>query len=254
MVFDGSTKNLLMNYASIRNYYWDFKDNYAVLKRFSSLWVKTTADFEFSANIIREYPQLTENLDMSAYSFKQYFAEVDNANSYTLSPAETITYTDVNNKEVNFYKFLFKGLGLTDLTGQPLIAKDIIKTVEDAITVVPVNFNSYENTITIANDDKVSIGEVFVEDNTLNPYSSSDSFIIDRAQILAKWFGSKKYSMELNSLSNVALETGDLVTVPTNLFNGDERVIKKAIVVGIELEYNGALKQKTLLHEVDSNV
>ena len=56
--------------------------------------------------------------------------------------------------------------------------------------------------------------------------------------------------MELKSLANVALETGDLVTVPTNLFNGDERVIKNAVVVGIELEYNGALKQKTLLHEV----
>ena len=139
------------------------------------------------------------------------------------------------------------------LTGQPLIAKDAISTGE-SITVAPVNFNSYENTITIDNENKVSVGEVFVEDNTLNPYSSSDSFIIDRANILAKWFGSKKYSMELNSLSNVALETGDLVTVPTNLFNGDERVIKKAIVVGIELEYNGALKQKTLLHEVDSNV
>ena len=248
VVFDGSTKNLLMNYASIRNYYWDFDENCAVLKRFADLNVKTTADFEFSANIIREYPQLTENLDMSAYSFKQYFAEVDNANSYTLSPAETITY-----KGLTFYKFLFKGLGLANLIGQSLIAKDAIRTSGDAITVAPVNFNSYENTITIDNKDKVSIGEVFVEDNPLNPYSSSDSFIIDRAKILAKWFGSKKYSMELNSLSNVALETGDLVTVPTNLFNGDERVIKKAIVVGIELEYNGALKQKTLLHEVDSN-
>lgn len=32
IVFDGSTKNLLMNYASIRNYYWDFENNYAVLK------------------------------------------------------------------------------------------------------------------------------------------------------------------------------------------------------------------------------
>ena len=148
---------------------------------------------------------------------------------------------------------MFKGLGATDLTGQTLIAKDIIIN-HDSITVAPVNSNSYENTITIANKDKVSIGEVFVEDNPLNPYSSSDSFITDRAQILAKWFGSNKYSMELNSLSNVALETGDFVTVPTNLFNGDERVIKKAIVVGIELEYNGALKQKTLLHEVDSNV
>ena len=91
-----------MNYASIRNYYWDFENNYAVLKSFADLNVKTIADFEFSTNIIREYPQLTENLDMSAYSFKQYFAEVDEESSYTLSPAEIITY-----KGANFYKFLF---------------------------------------------------------------------------------------------------------------------------------------------------
>ena len=245
IVFDGSTKNLLMNYASIRNYYWDFENNYAVLKSFADLNVKTIADFEFSTNIIREYPQLTENLDMSAYSFKQYFAEVDEESSYTLSPAETITY-----KGANFYKFLFKGLGVPNSeSGYSIssVAKDTIDTV-NSITVAPVNFNSYENAITIDN-----IGEVFVEDNPLNPYSSSDSFIVDRANILANWFGSKKYSMALNSLSNVALETGDLVTVPTNLFNGDTRVVKNAIVVGIELEYNGALKQKTLLHEVNGN-
>ena len=245
IVFDGSTKNLLMNYASIRNYYWDFENNYAVLKSFADLNVKTIADFEFSANIIRQYPQLTENLDVSAYSFKQYFAEVDEESSYTLSPAETITY-----KGANFYKFLFKGLGVPSSDSEfsiSNVAKDTIDIV-NSITVAPVNFNSYESSITIDN-----VGEVFVEDNSLNPYSSNDSFIVDRANILANWFGSKKYSMVLNSLSNVALETGDLVTVPTNLFSGENRIEKTAVIVGIELQYNGALKQKTLLHEVSSN-
>ena len=245
IVFDGSTKNLLMNYASIRNYYWDFENNYAVLKSCADLNVKTIADFEFSANIIRQYPQLTENLDVSAYSFKQYFAEVDEESSYTLSPAETITY-----KGANFYKFLFKGLGVPSSDSKfsiSSVAKDTIDIV-NSITVAPVNFNSYESSITIDN-----VGEVFVEDNSLNPYSSNDSFIVDRANILANWFGSKKYSMVLNSLSNVALETGDLVTVPTNLFSGENRIEKTAVIVGIELQYNGALKQKTLLHEVSSN-
>lgn len=248
IVFDGSTKNLLMNYASIRNYYWDFENNYAVLRKLSSLVEKNADDviFNFSNNIIREYPQLTENLDMSAYSFKQYFAEIDKASEYTLSPSETITY-----KGAKLYKFLFKGLGVpSSSSGYSIsnVAKDTINNVNN-INVAPVNFNSYENSIIIDN-----VGEVFVEDNPLNPYSSSDSFIVDRANALSHWFGSKKYSMELNSLSNVALETGDLVTVPTNLFNKDKRVIKNAIVVGIELEYNGALKQKTLLHEVEVNI
>jgi hypothetical protein len=243
IVFDGSTKNLLMNYASARNEYWDFENNYAVLKSFLGINLNNRpAVFEFSSNIIKEYPQLTENLNVSTYSFKQYFAEVDEENSYTLSPAETITY-----KGANFYKFLFKGLGIpSSSSGFSIssVAKDAIDTV-DSITVSPVNLNSYENSITIDN-----VGEVFIEDNPLNPYSSSDTFADRRALYIADWFGSKKYSMVLNSLSNVALETGDLVNVPTNLFNGDTRVVKNAVVVGIELEYNGALKQKTLLHEV----
>jgi hypothetical protein len=145
---------------------------------------------------------------------------------------------------------LFKDLGVPNSSSGfsiSSVAKDTIDTA-NSITVAPVNFNSYENSITIDN-----VGEVFVEDNPLNPYSSSDSFIVDRANILANWFGSKKYSMALNSLSNVALETGDLVTVPTNLFSGENRIDKTAVVVGIELQYNGALKQKTLLHEVVSN-
>lgn len=245
IIFNNSTKNILMNYASIRNYYWDFENNYAVLKSFADLNTKTIADFEFSSNIIKEYPQLTENLDMSAYSFKQYFAEVDEENSYTLTPAETITY-----KGATFYRFLFKDLGVPSSTSGysiPNVAKDTIDTVTN-ITVAPVNFNNYENTISLDN-----VGEVFVEDNPLNPYSSSDSFVIDRANILSKWFGSKKYSMSLNSLSNVAIETGDLVKVPTNLFDGENRIDKFAIVVGIELTYNGALKQKILLHEVGTN-
>lgn len=245
IVFDGSTKNLLMNYASIRNYYWDFESNYAVLKSFADLNTKSLVDFEFSTNIIKEYPQMTENLDMSAYSFKKYVAEVDEGNSYTLSPAEITTY-----KGVQVYKFLFKGLGVpSSSSGYSIssVGKDTIDKV-NSITVSPVNFNSYENSITI---DRV--GEVFVEDNPLNPYSPTDSFIADRANIISNWFGSKKYSMELNSLSNVALETGDLVSVPTNLFNGNTRIFKNATVVGIELEYNGALKQKTLFHEVNSN-
>ena len=245
IVFDGSTKNLLMNYASTRNYYWDFEENCAVLKSFADLNVKTIADFEFSTNIIREYPKLTENLDISSYSFKYYLTGDDWENKYTLSPSETITY-----KGVKLYKFLFKGLGVpSSSSGYSIssVAKETVDIVEN-ITVTPVYSAGYEDTITLGR-----VGEVFVEDNPLNHYWGTDSFIQQRANILSNWFCSKKYSMELNSLSNVALETGDLVAVPTNLFKGDTRIFKNAIVVGIELEYNGALKQKTLLHEANGN-
>lgn len=242
IIFDNTTKNLLMNYASIRNYYWDFKDNYILLKNFTDLTEPTNSVFRFTGRIIKQYPQLTQNLDISAYSFKRYVAETDEDNAYILSPSGIIDY-----QGEKFYKFLFKGFGKV-LAGSVVpsntISKDAI-VENDKITVVPVNFNYYEEIIHTKKQ-----GEIFVEDNPLNPYSSSNSFIVDRFNLLNKWFSSQQYSMETNGLPNVAVETGDLAEVETNLFKNGKRVIKNAIVVGLELHYNGALTQKTLFHEV----
>lgn len=244
IIFDGTTKNILMNYASIKNYFWNFKDDYLILENFSNLTNKKNNDivFDFSSNIIRSFPKLTENTNISLYRFKLYKAIIDSDNKYSLQYSEKL-----NIFGKTFYKFLFKDFGIPK-SGSDFaisnIAKDAIDTIE-SIDVAPVNFNNYEYEITTNQE-----GIVFDENNPLNPFNSKSPIIIERVNLLKKWFKSQSYSMELESLPNVAIEPGDLVSVCTNLYKENEQIIKNAIVVGIELTYNGALKQKTLLHEV----
>ena len=65
------------------------------------------------------------------------------------------------------------------------------------------------------------------------------------------WYSSKRSAIEINSLHNVALEMGDLVEVETNLYdNLGNAIIKRCVIVGIELNYSGVLKQKTIVREV----
>jgi hypothetical protein len=57
--------------------------------------------------------------------------------------------------------------------------------------------------------------------------------------------------MIINSLHNVAIEPGDFVEAETNLYDGDNPITKKGVVLSFELTYNGKLSQKTVVHEVD---
>ena len=101
-------------------------------------------------------------------------------------------------------------------------------------------------------DEKITVGlrgDSYVEDNRLNPYSASSTYMKNRANNLNKWYSSK-YTIEIESLSNFALELGDLIQVETNLYSGSNQITKNAIILQIEMTYNGTLKQKTYAHEV----
>ena len=241
IVFENSTKNLLMNYGNLRNCFWDFTNNYAELNTFSSLLGKTTPVFKFSNNIMHNPPELTEQSNVSIYSFTQNVIEVDNDGLYSLSPNETV---EIQNSQ--YYRFVYKGWGIQESTGSSLenISKTAVGTVNKT-NVFPVNINSLELVI---NNNKQ--GEVFAENNPLNPYNKNVKWIQYRLNYLDQYFQSTAYTMVLKSLSNVALEPKDLVEVETNLFNNNKRIVKKGIVIGIELTYNGSLKQKTIVHEV----
>lgn len=242
VVVDGNTKQVLIGLGNIKNYYWDFAGNIASLNSLGNLidtmsWKPVETVYDFTSNVMYDYPVLTANPSLSAYSFKQYVCELDEANKYTLSPFEKITV-----KGTDFYHFAYKGLGKpvgTQTTQE--IGKSTYSDT-NTLEVIPANLNGIESSI-----QKAFKGDVFVEDNTCNPYNSNDSEITNRAEFLSSYFlGS--YSAEVMSLPNLALETGDFVTVETNLFNGENRIKKTAVVLRIEIEYSGAIKQKTVLH------
>ena len=61
--------------------------------------------------------------------------------------------------------------------------------------------------------------------------------------------------LEFESLANPSIETGDIVSVVTDLYSNNEngelqKITKNAVVVNIEFSYNGALKEKIIAHEV----
>lgn len=243
VVVEGRSKDILLGLANIKSYYWNFKENTAVLDSLFSLidsmeFFPIETVYDFTSNVMYNYPTMRANPTLSAYSFKQYVCELDEGNKYTLSPYETLI-----KKGVKFYHYAYKGLGKpTDTTFTNEFGKATYSK-ENTLNITPANLNGIEFSINTAND-----GETFTEDNRCNPYNNTDREILDRVEYLSKYFKKGSYSAEVVSLPNVALETGDLVTTETNLFNGEKRVSKYAVVLKIELEYNGSLKQKTLLH------
>lgn len=236
-VFDGSSKQILTGLANIKNYHWNFKGNIAKLVNFKNLLAQTTPVYTFTSNVMYDYPKMTALPTMAGYSFKQYVLELDEENQYTLEPYETITY-----KNATFYHYAFKGLGEYKYGSLSMIAKSAYSEISP-LTVTPANLNSIDLYLTLNQK-----GEEFIEDNSCNPYGKNDTDIKNRRSFLNEYFKEGSYSAEINSLSNLAIEPGDLVAVETNLFSGNKRITKKALVLSIELEYNGALKQKTIVH------
>ena len=258
IVFEGNTKNLLKNFALVQNFYLDFSGNKIVPKDFIAL-VRSSSKipvFKFTKKIMREQPKLTRNTDISSFSMKRYYVQEKTDEQYQLEPAEVLTYEDTNGNSFNYGKYIYKGWGRSTAQSSKLggfISKDawskITEGEDSSITVTPVEINGIIETWD--NTDKKTAGEIYVEDNPLNYLGYAEPASVQKKLSLNLWHSSDKYSVELNSLSNVALEMGDLVEVETNLYdNSGNFLTKRAVIVGIEMTYNGTLKQKTLLHEV----
>ena len=236
-VLDGSSKQILTGLASIKNYHWNFAVNSAKLVPFKNALAAVSPVYTFTSNVMYDYPKLTALPTIAGYSCKQYVCELDEENQYTLEPYETVTY-----KNATFYHYAFKGLGEYKYDSLSMIAKSAYSR-NSPLTVTPANLNSVDLYLTLNQK-----GEEFIEDNACNPYGKSDRDIKNRISFLNEYFKKGSYSAEINSLPNLAIEPGDLVVVETNLFSGNNRITKKALVLSIELEYNGALKQKTIVH------
>lgn len=242
---EGSTKDILLRLGNIKSYYWNFTNNIAELKSLlslneslSQLPIKTV--YDFTATVMYDYPALKANPTVSAYSYKQYVCELDDKNKYVLFPYET-----VSRKGLTFYHYAYNGLGKpTDDLFSKGLGKSTYSTSAN-LTVIPANLNGVEMFIKTEN-----IGEVFTEDNRCNPYSNTDDEITDRVGCLSRYFCKGNYSAEIMSLTNLALEPSDLISVETNLFDSEKRITKFGVVLKIEIEYNGSLKQKTTVHTV----
>lgn len=257
VLFDGDTKSILMNYASVHNHLWDFEKNHLTLQSVLSFLASKQPVFSFKRNILKEEPKTTTEADISSYNFKSYTVDVDEESAYDITSSEPVTIGGGT-----YYYFSFKELAKPVSANAmfPIISRSTYDN-KNTITVAPANVNGIEQTI-----EGGPSGYAYNEDNPINTYNQESAFIKSRFDLLKRYFSSQNSIVELNSLSNIALETGDVVSYPTNkleikyqtdVINGTpvvvpvaQNVLKRAVVTGIELTYNGALHQKTILHEV----
>ena len=97
------------------------------------------------------------------------------------------------------------------------------------------------------------IGDSFEEDNPLFPHENPNEFgsqAKERRNIILNYFRKDNGSLEFTSLSDLRVEPLDFVEVETNFVDENgKNLMKRGIVVSVEFEYAGYLKQKTIVHE-----
>ena len=235
VIFEGNTKSIILNHLQTRNLYLDFWGGISPRK----LCDAVDTGMMFTNKTAYKPPEIQKSPSVSSYSFKTYTA-VENADKiYTKSP--TSSY-NISGKTI--YKTVFDGYGRLQNVNIPSDINYCIQNTNSNVDIIPISWNGVED-IVVAN----TTGETYAEDNPLNIYGVGSPQIQERYAYLCDYFNNSTV-ITVNSLSNLAIDTGDIVYVETNLHEGDKRLVKRGVVVGIELEYNGALKQKTIIHEL----
>jgi hypothetical protein len=248
-VFDGTTKNILKDLASTRNFFWDFDRESITFKSFSDLLSKTDVVHTFKGDTMKRYPELTENKNISAFTFTQHKAKVRTKDAYTLdTPDEVVEDMGVS---VNRYDLEDWGTitGSGDGSYSPNTINKVVYTITNtkSVDISPVSITSSEMFV---NNNKN--GEMYSENNSCY-FADKFAKLITRMNLLNKYFNEDVDTMQFECLPHFAVEPCDLVGVQTNIFENGERVIKKGIVVEQELSYNGAWTEKLIVHEVNAN-
>lgn len=241
VLLDGATKDLLMNYLSLWNLWLTYSSadgSFSIVDAYTP-----TVQQSFTAKTLFDYPKVTNGTDISTYNFKHYGLELDQSSAYTKTP---YLYFNIQGNPV--YRYDFKGYGqLADDTISAMgDVNYAISEVNTTLQIYPMNYNGYDNIL-----DNKAIGESYVEDNQVNPFDKTTNTAQNRFAFLKQYFNKDCASLEFECLANPALETGDIISVITNLYDtSGEQIQKDALVVQFEITYNGSMKEKIIAHEV----
>ena len=246
VIYQGSTKNILKDIVSTRNYFWDF--GYAVdmeIKSISDLLNQTEVVHTFHGNTMKKFPELTKNSNISAFNFVQHRANIKTKEAYTID-TPTEEYEEMG---VKTNRFELDDWGTVTNSNSGYVPNTINKSVltlnnETKITVAPV---SIINEDLFFNNNKV--GETYSENNTCY-FKENNTKLEERMALLNRYFNDDVYTMQFEGLPHFAIEPCDLVGVETDITENGERVIKKGVVIEQEMSYNGAWEQKMTVHEV----
>lgn len=117
-----------------------------------------------------------------------------------------------------------------------------------------------ENNNWVSKNGKITLnsyGQDLNENNPLNPYdfSISGDSGARRGDLYEKYFNQNAVVLQFECLPNFELFTGDIVKVQSNYFYvGGDPIMYEGLLVSQTLTYNGAFRQKTIVHEVNFSV
>lgn len=241
VLMDDSAKNLLKNYSALHSAWLDFDNNGCLtLKRD----LDDTTRFSVTGKTMYKYPTISRMADIGSYQFKSYALQ-ENENKKYAPVLNRILY---RGQTILGYEYLFDEYGRVE--GEDKVSEInlyITNNASEQPSVIPISQTKTEQQF---NNAVIVNGDVLSENNKVNPYTSNNYWARKRFEFFNKYYKKELVDLEFEGLTNIALETGDLISVETNLFDEeDERVQKNAIVTEIEINYNGIAKQKVKAHE-----
>ena len=251
IICDGTTNNIILNLSSIYNYFLDFQSNIFVMKKFNP---STVSSYSYKKNVLYSYPKIEKGVNISSYNFKYRIAENDRSRASFKSPAWDKLYGNGGRRlhyELDGYGDAYESDEVsleTKINSGNIKTADIVGTWDSTkkAYIIPIRYNSYEGVINID-----AVGEVFSEDNPISPYDATSDIKRARKDFLSSYFTQNSSSLTFEALPNISIETNDVIEIETNLYQSDNKqIIKKGLVVYMELTYSGNLKQKIIAHEV----
>lgn len=245
LIFEGKIKNSIMQYLNLKNLHINFKDDYFFVTELE----KKSPVSDFSQNVMYKQPEITSVGNISDYTFAYNFYELRYDDMYDVSPTKIISI----NQNATLYDYIFKDLGVlySEDLGEIYLAEVIKYTIIESPNysqvekVVPLNKKKINSTI-----KNETVGEAYNENNPMNVYNGEREELISRFEFLKEYFNDNCKLLSFESLPDLSVETGDVVSVETNLYNKEEKITKNAVVVEMEIKYNGTLKEKLKCHEV----
>ena len=261
IIFDGATNSEIMNYLSPLNEYLDFDNDKIIVKTFTA---ERTSTPTVNIPLKLQYgsPTLESCTPVSRYSYNQYVFSVHKENAYELSPA-TVSIIMETTYIADYY---YNGYGVgykvnDDGTTNTIQTQEINRAIASyfygpaanpdelfnggIIKVNPVNYEAIAQQITTSS----KVGEIYDEDNKLNVWDTSE--IRARASALSTWFDDKNHVVKNQTPAMFNWEIGTFANCETPLFNNDgTQYVAPAMLLEYTVEYNGAIKQSNIAHEI----
>ena len=251
IIFDGATNSEIMNYLSPLNEYLDFDEDKIIKKTFDGTRTITTTNVNVPLNLQYGNPTCEPCTPMSTYSYKQYRMTATNGTE-AVSPSSSKLFGTINGKKTYKNEYYFKGYGRkleseSSFTYGEINRAIALKETQTAtLNYNPLDYNPINYTINVA-DKK---GENYIEDNHLNVYGRTENFT--RGYNLTNWFNEKNHIIKNQTPAMFNWGIGEWAKVETILW--DDRKNKNYIafsrLLEYTIEYNGAIRQSNIAHEV----